>query len=479
MKRHLTLPLALLLALCTTPLIAQNLKDKLDGSKSWRSPSSSTQHRSNSYREQGGFTSQKDVIGKRELFQERRFSESDFAEWIDLVNYVDAVETFLALQKEGYVAQDGEVLKPLPIKGLKVKPGRIVKIRQIRSAREGHYTAGDLINELQRTKVLDDANFVPFPKGALKTNYADVDFSFLDSRFLQINLPVSQEQSARALKRDLNQLIRTKHRLNEVTQLESTTYQSRNETFLGQLGEQILGKFATDIFFPSRQKVNTFEADYDSNIAVSNFYSLRTRINSAPYSRGGDAWVLLNGRESVYALTAQQLRDNSEGDLTAGLVDIHRDVVVKEGNLNSGSVGLLQYGLTMDTLDLTPTDDSDALPAYYSPYIGISSVGRWTRLDLNVGLSYRTGANLDNALGWRYGFGFHIYPISPLSINFEYVSQNQPNFIDERTEWQLDRTSLGLTLHFKQLALSGGYRWYFTSQDELMSGWYVGGRYYL
>ncbi|MDA1353408.1 MAG: hypothetical protein O3A01_02910 [bacterium] len=470
-----------IISLLPNVLLAQSLNEKLDDSKSWRSETSRTQssHYRSDVREQGGFTTQKEVVGQRELFQERRFNEEDFSGWVDLANRIDAIETFIALQNEGYIADDAEVLKPLPIKNIKVKPGKIVSIRDIKKAREGRYTAADLMNELRRARVLDADNFVPFPKDTIETLYRDVDFSFIDARIAEIKLPISQKQSARALQRDLNQLIRTKHRLNEVTQLESTTYQSRNETFLGQLGEQVLGNVATNVLFPNKQKVSTFEADYDSTISVSNFYStLRTRLNNAPYDRGGDGWILLNGRKSVTTVEGHHLRDLDDRDISSGYFRIQHNVVSNDGSLDSGAIGLVQYGLSVDAFDLNPEDNTDTLPAYYSPYVGISSLNNWFQFDFNLGLSYRSGGFLDNALGWRYGFGLHFYPISPLSLDLEYVSQNQPNFIDERTEWQLDRTSVGATLHYRSLALTGGYRWYFTSVDELISGWYLGGRVY-
>ena len=220
------------------------------------------------------------------------------------------------------------------------------------------------------------------------------------------------------MKRDLNRLIRTKHKLNEVTQVESTTYQSRNDTFLGQVGEQVLGNVATRVLFPNRQDVSTFEADYTSNIAITSFYgNLDTRLNSAPYSRGGDGWILLNGNASAHTLSAQQMGDHRNEFLRAGRLDYRGFVVSKSGSLNNESVGLVHYGLSADALDLNTVEESDELTAFYSPYIGISNVGRILQYDVSMGLSYRTGTGLDNALGWRYGFGLTFYPIRPLALN--------------------------------------------------------------
>ncbi len=404
-----------------------------------------------------GFRTDTKVVGSRSIIQIRKMRSIDFLGLSFLTNTARAIETFLELQKEGSITEEGEVLiVNLKLGGVHFSRGQLVSISIIRNAIAHEFTPGNAITRLIQAKVLDSDGFVLGLSKEKTKEFNEASFLSVQKSLEKAKFPIENTKMTDALRRESYRIILAAHEVQEVSSLESTHYQSNNNNMFNNFVESFVGNSVSKVAYPNQINTTAHEVVWVNTTDPYEFFQeFYLRFNRFPYSRGGMGIVVLNGdpvrREFSYSTLST--KDHMGKDLTT----THFSLVTRISGsrpltLSAAPQGFLGLRLTSDTVRQSSTENQ-----YFGLGVEAGTLSDYSMTSVGLGLALQNGSGVSN-LGVKVSLEAAWFVINPISLHFGMAFASQPNFITKTDVFRYTTAEAALNFHLDRLALGLGYR---------------------
>lgn len=423
--------------------------------------------------EKSGYKTTSQVVDQKELFTRSIIKVSDLEPFMPELWQAMALDQFTQAITNRLLSPQGIVMEvPFKVGNQVFAPGHIVSVADLIRANKDAVTSTDLYRDLQTSAILNSSGLLAgLPAAVTYSTFSEVDFSFLSDGLSKLDFPIQNATLKAELQRDLGRLLAARHKVIEVTQEETTRYQSRQTGLFENIWDQAVGGFAGAVFFPDKLKTVQTSASWLPTVDVPQFYRFNKGFNERPYAFGGKGNVIVNGLDSQTQLCVTKL-DND------GLTFIDGTCRFLWSHTTELDSPLLATGFQIQYQQLTD-DSAQAIRLGSVDCVGsIEEADFYTRGI--AGLTLKKDYQSDWALGLNVGgeFGWNL-PVVPATLFGALISHNQPNMLEKLTMWDWNVLQGGINVHLPWCSLTGGYEWVTTNKTTVMRGWFWGLRSFL
>lgn len=423
--------------------------------------------------EKSGYNTSTQVVGSRELFVRHQFRVDDFSQWLDLVYRAQAFELFQRLVAEKKISTRGIIITQDIVMGESIaEVGTMLTPEWLFDNMPRTYHGADILKQLMDAKVLDATGFVVDISGTKNIDFNSSDFSLMLPKVLKIALPIENQILAAAILNDLNELIINDHREIEVTNQQTTNFQSRNNDLFSGLLETLGGNFLAKTFSPDKTNISRTSLNYISKVNVLSFYDFK--VGFAPFSGFGHhpgQWAINGKKDSTIV--------NFESASAPALKSFRVDVDYRFINKLSAYTNNFGFNTAKAVYSQYKTDTASISNLYvFFPYISGGAVGNTDSLNgmstmIGCGLAYSRGTDRNN-LGLAINFDLNIPLFYWLNLDTGLIYGFQPRSNDgnvwDRAEFKMALSALLLP----QITAEMGYKIMGSTTDTQDNSVYFG-----
>ena len=403
----------------------------------------------NSYSRQqrSGYNASSQILGTKVLLVRQKFSGSEFDSWLALLRHGLAVEKFKEL-----IALDP-----------KARPDIDVIL-----ANDIPFFRMDLMVLLQEKKVLDKNGFLIGFSNAIKEQFDENDFAFLPDKLAAVNFGLKNKDLEEDLRRELYRVIIYEHQLQEVTQEETTRYQSRKEGFFENILDQFAGSAVGSVVYPDKIHKTKQKVLYVPFLDVMAYFpEIVWGFANYPFENPNKGLVILNGDHNLTQLDASY---QSKDGITHYEVGLRRRIIFNRDRRNENHIPFGELFANYNRVY-----DASSSTHFASLGIGGGAAGKHYIYDFVIGPTLKLNSG-DSALGFYAQLGGSYFPFQPLSIDMSYANFSQPNLFANpaQTLWSLSQFKIGLGAHVAFVSITGGYQWLSAPNAIVNQGYYFG-----
>jgi len=429
------------------------------------SSDNSSTYNSYTVEEKGGFQENTQVIGVENLVDKTNFEPASFNKWMELYYEAQVIEYFMSLSRRNLIDSNGVALDNIQYGAISFKQGEVVLPARFTPEFKREFNTQELFRTLQDANVLDENGFIAdFPN--YSNEFYAGDFNYLLDRInpMYIGLSGSLDDD---MKLQLFEFLVSQQKVKKVTTYTTTTYTSREDNFLEQVGMQLAGSLVGKYLFKDKTDVTKQKESWVPHLYTPKYLSgYKIGFNEYPFKYNSGSRWLWNGDVSQTQLFFDYLQSE---DIDQYLIAIKRvrALAVKDilGKFQTSHV----YGHVYSRNHLL--QDGDESLSFYT--LGIGAGGSITykhSLDVGFGLAVQNGD--DTSVGLHTFLEWDWYMFRPLSLNVHLGLFEQPD--ETGSKWSLSEQSIGLNLHIASMALRTGYRRLGTGPDTLTDSVFAG-----
>lgn len=422
------------------------------------SSSSSSSNSNYSTDSRGGYTENTQIVGVEELLDKTKFEPRSFSTWMSLYYQSRVIEAFLTLYKQDHIDENGVALDRIRFGSIVYSPGKVVIPSKLIPYFQEQFTSAQLFSVLKEASILDDQGFIiDFPEGDI---FRHSDFNFLFEKIKIIDLGFNEKHLEDDLKRQLVEYLVSQQSVKKVTSVTTTDYQSREDTFLAQLGMQLAGAFIGKYLFKDKVNVEKQKTNWVPHLQPTQYLDdFYIGFNKYPYAYNSGSQWLWNGKTRRTVLDVDYLEDDS---INQYLVAVKKQFLFPSKDV----LGKFQKShgyFQVFTRNHMLQDDLDDL-SFYSLGIGLGgSITYKNSLDAGLGLAFQNGDDL--SVGLMSFIEWEWFAFRPVSFSALFAGYQQPN--QEGSNWSFSEQELRTNIYLPYSAIRVGYRRLGSGPDTL------------
>ena len=420
--------------------------------------------------EKSGYNTTTKVVGSQDVFIRHQFQTGDFVAFLPLLYRAQAFEFFNELVAGHEISPQGLALVPLTLGSTVIPIGKLVTV-DLLSEKMVHSFGGDqVIAVLMKAGVLDKLGYVQGITGGKNIEFSSVDFSVAKDRIQTTTFPVKNVNVQAALCQEVYQLLLSYHHEHEVTTVDTTRYQSRNNDLFNGIMETMGGNFLAGIFSPDTTHTTRSASRYYMHTNIDSFYKFN--IGFSPYWGYADqaGLIIRDGDTSRWQIGAQTL-----GNKGVQMAEVKAALLwLPDGRQSFGSgLGFLSEELRFQTF--TQNGVNHTFTSLSIPYLSFGGAVGASTFGLGLGLVNGAGNDRRNGIG----LSTHLeaeFPLftSWLSWGVDGAYHFKPD-IGKEVLWDQGSIGIGVTVRpVAALGLYAGYRWLGSRSDINSDGFAFG-----
>ena len=459
-----TLKISLLFIVIMSQLsISQSIRD-MNNKVNQSSSRSRTQYRD--YKEQGGYNTSVHILGSERKFERVRFRPRMLKAWHQLFISAKSYGIISDLRDSGYVNTNGTLNDNVVDLDVPLTPRKVINENEVKAYYERKYPVQWIFEELQRVGVLDNQGFLT-NTSFFSDVYNPNDFDVYMPDIRRINYDFKNDVIAEEMGRELLRCLMETSLSIHVTQEETTRYQSRKsgfvDSFLDQLGGNVLGK----IFY--KDSINTVKRKmtYSPNINVfTMFSSIEFGFSHAPYLNGALGNVIFYGK------TNQRYAELMYGNHDeVRLYGVNVSLLNQKNTSEFWSKTVASSGLNLHVNQIRDQNNDDI--TWMSVRLKMGGYGLTNDYNMSIGLSNITSSlRGDSRLGIALGADgtYHVVPM--LGIYGGFDTNFGLDFLSEDGElpWGLFQGRVGIQTAISSVRWRLGYEWLNGQSGTLFEG---------
>lgn len=410
-----------------------------------------------------GYNTDVHIVGRRRVFVQYRFAPKDFSQWLDLFVTSKTLEEISGFAKQGKIGPHGVVqsVVPLRIGDRTFHYGQPILYDEALKLQKMNHNTQFLFDRLVANKVLTREGYLLNTENLVDLEIERVDFTDIRGKLKKVVWSLKNRPLHADLVEELRRFIMIKSQVIVVTQEETTRYQSRKNSILGSVVDQIVGNVVGAIFFQDKITEVKKKVNWKPNINISqHFPYVVSGFNVFPYGLGIHGPISLYGKRQNLFLGYSYFNANN--------VDVRDYELFYRTAINTSafSVPFWEIGLKQTALKDGTAKELRVSKLWLGG--GIAQAG--SIFDVRLGLSYLDGAIRRN-LGYLFGISGTFYVMNPLSFSLAWDHAAGITF--DETGWTYGDVKASLDLHLDRAVISGGYKWGLGNESELYNGWFA------
>ncbi len=424
--------------------------------------------------EKGGYDTTTHVVGTQELFVLTRIQADDLVGWVRLANTAQAFEQLSQWIQQGKVSQRAEVLASVVSVGnTTFSYGKAIEIDDLVTAFAAQYTPQTAFGQLIQAGVLSNQGYLQGVTQNVTVPFAEMDFSFLGPLLETLTFGITDPAAQTELRRELFSLLLAKNRVLQVTQEQTTRYQSRNDNIFNAFVESVVGNTVSAVLSPDRIQVVKQQVGWSPSVYMPSYYpEITVGFNPFPYFGGRRGIIGVNGPRMVSDASVQAGLYNT-APVPLGIKYEQRSILspypYREG---------AQFGLWQIRYDQT-SGSGISSTQYGSIGVGVGNVARHLSWESHFGLTYRQASSV-GSIGLNWGIHAQFFPFFPFNIYAGYDSRFQNDFSSGTVNWIVQDVQYGLGFNVGPAEVRIGQQFFsYDSTRSSVSGLVATAKYYL
>lgn len=420
----------------------------------------------------GSYHTDVHLIGNETLYVRNRFSKFNFTPLVEMIVEAKAFENLESLIHDGRVSELHCLVQqgPLVLDQVVLNPGDSVTLDDLKKYWAGRVTVDWIWALLQNAGVLDAQGYLMGIKDDKAVLFSEVSFEPLLAKIKTMDLGIKTTPLQADILGDVYTYIVNEEKVLQITQQESTRYNSTGKNFFESFVDSFLGNALGSFASPDKVKVVRQKAPWAPITDVLGYFNeFYTGFLPHPDFSRNNGLVGMNGKLSMgtVEVMTSTFDDGTSFFSTQGFYRF-----IPQTHRLSPSIGFGEAGIIYNHVS-----DSSETIKNLDALVGVGGAGPAFLFDFNLGLTYRDGVAY-NSLGALYRVAASFYPFKPFSLDFSAIGRAQPNLILGGYNWEYSEYNLGLSAYLSQASLGVGYHW-MTSNDSIIGqGVYLGANYH-
>ena len=458
-------PIIILLCLITTAIPTQ-------GNLAKKSTTRNDNQQSNRFVEQGGFQTDVHILNQEEKLIIKRFTPNTMEPFVHLLNQLRGGLYFQKWQNEGKIDYQGKILKQSVNLGFKTRHhGQHLTLKDVIQWSKQSYTPFHFFKKLQDAGIIDKQGYVASISEQSVKDTENFDFQNLQNKIQNFSFGFGDQKLTNQLRNSLFDYLKIKSTVINITQEETTRYQSREENFIDAFFDAIGGNIIGSIFFKDKVQVLSEEKGWKPSIDLDQYLApYYLGFANTPYYSTLDGLSIINGNSTLTEVSVGHI--NQDPDSLLNINWQNRTLT----STHPASIWENHYILTSVKYQHLEQDSNKN--EYYQVSLGIGGIGENHYAEFYGGLTgYKTDG--ETSIGINFGGSAEWYVLKPFSLYLEGTTSFQPGK-NNITNWGLNQIGLGSAIHLDRAKIKLGYMWNTNADlDSLVNGFYIQGSLFL